>query len=65
MPAKWKTLNEEEKRALLHGGRVVRGPHVFKNMILHWPYCENCGLALLKNEATRKAAKQRCEWIDD
>lgn len=25
-----------------------------------WPYCRGCGLLLLKNEATRRAARKPC-----
>ena len=65
MAAKWTTLTGEDKKALLHGGRLVRTKHVFKNSVLHWPYCDGCGLLLLKNEASRAAAKKACVYEDD
>jgi hypothetical protein len=26
----------------------------------HWPYCEDCGLVMLKNDVSRRAASQAC-----
>jgi hypothetical protein len=34
--------------------------HAFTKRACSWPYCAHCGLVLLKNDATRKAAKQAC-----
>ena len=49
------------------GGKAVkrRGPHAFTRKILNWPYCVHCGLVLLKNDVSRRAAKHQCEWEDD
>lgn len=44
---------------------VRRGPHAFTRRILHWAYCSKCGLVLLKNDVSRRAAKQQCEWMED
>lgn len=46
-------------------GRVSRGPHAFTRRILSWPYCARCGLMLLKNDASRRAAKQQCVALED
>jgi hypothetical protein len=34
--------------------------HAFTRKILAWPYCAHCGLMLLKNEPTRRAARAKC-----
>lgn len=34
--------------------------HSFNKKVLHWSYCSGCGLVLLKNEATLKAASLPC-----
>lgn len=46
-------------------GNVRTGVHNFSRKILHWPYCLNCGLVLIKNDVTRRAAKAACRWVDD
>lgn len=58
-------LTAEEAKTFWVAGRIVKGTHNFKPMILSWPYCANCGLVLLKNEATRKAVKQPCIQLED
>lgn len=46
--------------------QVRRQPHAFKMLKrLAWPVCSGCGLMLLRNEATRKAAKALCEVYED
>lgn len=35
--------------------------HKFDKKICHWWYCSGCGLVALKNDATRKRMKQKCE----
>jgi hypothetical protein len=46
--------------------RVMRrAPHSFTRKILHWMACTRCGLILLKNEASRRAAKKVCAWEED
>lgn len=57
-------LNDAEKRDFLRGGTIRRGPHKFTRRILHWPYCAGCGLVLLRNEPTAKAARAQCQWED-
>jgi hypothetical protein len=51
--------------AFLRGGRRVRGRHAFTRRVLHWPYCQHCGMVLLKNEASRRAAGAVCVRIED
>jgi hypothetical protein len=64
--AMWTPLTREEQRAFLtRKGVVRRATHAFTKKLRHWSYCSTCGLVLLKNEATRKAAKAVCEWEDD
>jgi hypothetical protein len=46
-------------------GVVKRGPHQFTRKILHWPYCARCGLMALKNDVSRRAAKQPCETWEE
>lgn len=41
------------------GTKRVR-PHSFSRRVLSWPYCEHCGLLLLKNDATRAEARKQC-----
>jgi hypothetical protein len=49
-------------------GRKRTAPHAWKNIKgfrFPWPVCARCGLILLKNQATRLAAKRACEVWDD
>lgn len=46
-------------------GTKRTGSHRFTGKTLHWPYCVQCRLILLKNEVTRRAAKAPCVWEDD
>ncbi len=41
-------------------GTIKRGAHSFTKRICHWSYCARCGLVLLKNDASRAAAKRDC-----
>ena len=41
------------------------GEHAFTKKICHWSYCANCGLVLLRNELTRRAAKAKCVTYED
>ncbi len=61
----WYTLSDSEKRDFMKAGNVRRGPHQFKKKVCHWPYCDRCGLVLLKNQVSRSAASKQCEWWDD
>lgn len=65
MPEGRPLTNEEKREFLNRKGTRRREAHSFTKRILHWPYCAHCGLVLLKNEATRRAAKALCEWEDD
>lgn len=38
-----------------------KGTHNFNLKILNWSYCSKCGLIALKNKATQKAMKKRCD----
>lgn len=41
-------------------GQRREGVHAFTKRVCAWPYCARCGLVLLKNEVTRKAARAAC-----
>jgi hypothetical protein len=60
---KW--VRVTDVRAFLSSGRVVKGVHSFTKRILHWPYCAHCGLVLLRNDTTRRAAKAACIQLED
>ncbi len=60
---KWHVV--EDVGAFLRAGRVTRGPHAFTERLLHWPFCKHCGLLLLKNEATKRAARAACVRLED
>ena len=61
--AEGRKLNAEERRAWLHAKGAHRtGPHAFTWKVRHWLACARCGLLLLRNEATRRAAAQPCVW---
>jgi hypothetical protein len=55
----------KDVKAFLDSGRTVRGVHAFTKRILHWPYCVHCGLVLLRNDTTRRAAKAACLQLED
>jgi hypothetical protein len=52
----------QDVRAFLaeRGSRRVRDSHEFTRRVLHWPYCNHCGLVALKNDASRIAARAKC-----
>lgn len=54
----------EWRGAMSERGQKRRAPHQFTRRLkrLPWPYCAHCGLMLLKNEASKRAAKAVCEW---
>lgn len=58
----WKSITGREavRAFMAERGTVVKGPHRFTKKVCHWPYCARCGLVLLKNEVTRKAARALC-----
>jgi hypothetical protein len=62
--ASWKRVSNV-RDFLSAKGNIRTGTHNMSKKTLHWPYCANCGLILLKNEATRKAYKAPCVWEDD
>lgn len=39
--------------------------HSFTEKFLHWTYCSKCGLMILKNEPSKKAANKPCESVWD
>lgn len=47
--------------------KINRGVHNFSGKMrrLPWPYCTRCGLLLLKNDASREAARKPCEILED
>lgn len=59
---KERRLTPEEVRAWLTPGQQRTGPHAFKRKVLHWSFCDRCGLVLLRNAATEKAAARLCTW---
>jgi hypothetical protein len=60
--SKWITIADPDE----HFAKFTkkRMPHQFNKLVFHWPYCSRCGLVLLKNEATRKAARKKCEFYE-
>lgn len=59
MSGKWERVRDVGAFLSEGGTKRVR-EHAFTKMIISWPYCVHCGLVLLKNEATRRAAAQKC-----
>jgi hypothetical protein len=60
-----RVLSGAEKAEWLRATGARRsGPHRFTGRILHWAYCSRCGLVLLKNDVSRKAAAKFCAWED-
>lgn len=45
-------------------GTRRKGPHSFTSRILNWRYCSRCGLIALRNQASRQAERNECEWIE-
>lgn len=45
-----------------HKKEAKRGvmPHLFDCKIFHWSYCRSCGLILLNNDTSQKAAQKMC-----
>lgn len=56
-----RTLTGADAAAFLREkGTRDAGNHKFTKQVFNWPYCARCGLVLLKNERTRKAARAAC-----
>lgn len=34
--------------------------HAFTKRVAHWAYCKQCGLVLLRNDISRRAAAGKC-----
>lgn len=60
----WHRVHDVRAFLAEKGVKRVR-EHAFTRQILSWPYCAHCGLMLLKNEATRKAAREKCITYED
>lgn len=45
---------------LAQRGQRTTKPHSFTKRILHWPYCDRCGLVALRNEPTRRLMAKLC-----
>lgn len=60
---KWHRV--ENVAEFLSRGRKIKGEHAFTERALHWPYCRHCGLVALKNDASRRAAKEACVRLED
>lgn len=62
MASNYVRMPASEVRAFLSNrGKRVERVHSFKpEKPLTWPVCKHCGLLLLRNDATRKAAKAVC-----
>jgi len=59
--SKWRTLTKREKRELLSSKGTKRTRvHAFTRKMLHWPYCQHCGLVMLKNDVSRRAVRKPC-----
>lgn len=63
MAGDWKTVKDIRSFLDQKGNRRT-GTHNMSKRVISWPYCSNCGLIALKNDATRKALKQACTWED-
>lgn len=38
----------------------------WQRRFMPWPYCKRCGLILLNNRATKKAARRACpDYLED
>ena len=49
-------------------GAIRRRPHTFTRRMKRFPWvvCAHCGLVLLRNKATEKAARLGCwVWVDE
>jgi hypothetical protein len=58
--AQWEPVTDVHEFLNQRGNKRVRDGHSLKGRILHWPYCEHCGLIALKNDVTRRALKAQC-----
>lgn len=56
----WQTVTDVRAFLNERGNKRVRDAHSLKRRVLHWPYCEYCGLLALKNDVTRKALSKPC-----
>lgn len=65
MGKNFQSLSTSEASVFLVSGSKRTGTHRMTERVLHWCYCANCGLLNLKNEATRRAMKKSCQWIED
>jgi hypothetical protein len=63
MSAHW--VQVKDVAAFLRSGRTRKGVHEFTARILHWPYCKHCGLMLIKNDVSRRAASGTCIRLED
>lgn len=61
-PTKWRAWTAEDDAQPRNIRRAPHAWHTIKGFRFPWPVCAHCGLVWLKNEASRKAAKQLCEW---
>lgn len=59
MSTTWERVRDVGAWLSDRGTKRVRD-HAFTRSILNWPYCAHCGLMLLKNDATRRAARAKC-----
>jgi hypothetical protein len=57
--AKWVPV-ENVRAFMAQQGTKRTGDHNFSGRVLHWPYCKVCGLLLLRNAATQRAAAATC-----
>lgn len=55
----WKQVSDVRAFLADKGTKRVR-EHAFTKKVCHWSCCGQCGLLLLKNDATRKAVKAKC-----
>lgn len=59
-------LSPSEMRDFLrYQPKMKSGVHALTQKIMHWKYCNNCGLMALNNDVTRKALKQPCVYEDE
>ena len=60
----WQPVNNIKEFLEWKGTKRSRD-HAFTKKIKHWSYCGQCGLVLLRNDVSRKAAKAKCVVWED
>lgn len=56
----WRQVNDVRAFLTEKGSKRVREHDFNKRRVAHWPYCAQCGLVMLKNDVSRRAANAKC-----